>query len=146
MRRLLLVATSLVLVSMVLGPGRVFAHHSFAAEYIVQQKVILKGTISKMVWVNPHGWLYIDASEIDGKPVEGGKAQPWALEFGSPVRLLQAGIRRTDLPVGSIVTVEAYRAKNGSNTANASRVILANGQALFAGSSAESAGQKLPVN
>ena len=56
-----------------------------------------------MVWVDPHGWLYIDATEIDGKPMEGGKAQPWALEFGSPVRLLQAGIRKEGLPICRLV-------------------------------------------
>jgi hypothetical protein len=88
-----------------------------------------------MMLSNPHGWLYINATEIDGKPVPGGQPVPWALEFGSPIRLMRAGWRKDDLPVGVIVTVEAYRAKNGTNTANADKVILSDGKELFAGSS-----------
>ena len=115
-----------------------FAHHAFASEFDASKEVKLKGTITKMLWINPHGWLYIDATEVDGAPVS--EAQPWALEFGSPIRLLQAGHRKTDLPAGATVTVVGYRAKNGSNTANASTVLLPNGKTLFAGSSREALG------
>ena len=129
MKRLLFAAMLLA------AAGPVFAHHAFSSEFDADKKVKLKGTITKMAWVNPHGWLYIDVSEKDGKPIEGGKAEPWALEFGSPIRLLQAGVRKTDLPFGATVTVEAYLAKNGTNTANASKILLADGKELFAGSS-----------
>ncbi len=135
MRRLLLVATLLLLVATRLAQAPLFAHHAFASEFDADKQVHLKGAITKMQWINPHGWLYIDAVEIDGKPVPNGQPVPWALEFGSPVRLMQSGWRKDDLPVGKIVTVEAYRAKNGTNTANANKVVLPDGKELFAGSS-----------
>lgn len=113
----------------------VMAHHAFASEYDSEKAVKLKGSITMMKWVNPHGWLYIDVTEKDGKPIEGGKMEPWALEFGSPIRMLQSGFRKTDLPVGAIVSVEGYLAKNGSKTANAEKVLMPDGKELFAGSS-----------
>jgi hypothetical protein len=116
--------------------GPVFAHHQFASEFDADKRVTLKGKIVKMVWVNPHAWLYIDVTEPDGKVV------PWALEFGVPRRLIRLGWRKEDLPVGAIVTVEGFLAKNGSNTANAEKVILPDGRALFAGSSFGDEGAK----
>ena len=109
--------------------GSVFAHHQFASEFDANKKVTLKGTVVKMAWVNPHAWLYIEVTEPDGTVV------PWALEFGIPRTLIRQGWRKEDLPAGSIVTVEGYLAKNGTNSASASKVILSDGRALFAGSS-----------
>lgn len=114
---------------MTLATGAVFAHHAFASEYDADKKVTLKGTIVKMQWVNPHSWLHINVTEPDGTVVE------WALEFGNPNQLLHRGWRRDDLPVGGAVTVEGYRARNGSRTANARTVVLANGKELFTGGS-----------
>jgi hypothetical protein len=116
-------------VGMFLAPAPVFAHHSFAAEFDASQPITLKGTITKMEWVNPHSWLYIDVKDPDGKVVN------WAIEFGAPNALFRRGWRKTDLPVGVEVTVEGYRAKDPSPTANASDVVLPDGKKLFAGSS-----------
>ena len=63
----------------------VVAHHSFSAEFDATQPVTLKGKLTKMDWVNPHGWLYIDVMQPDGKVVN------WAIEAGSPNALLQPG-------------------------------------------------------
>ena len=125
----------LLLVTILLAPAPIAAHHAFSSEFDADKPVHLKGAITKMQWMNPHGWLYIDATEVDGKPGPGGQPVPWALEFGSPIRLMQEGWRKNDLPVGKTVTVEAYRAKNGTNTANANKVLLPDGKELFAGSS-----------
>jgi hypothetical protein len=104
------------------------AHHAFAAEYDAKKFVTMKGTVTKMEWVNPHAWLYIDVKEPNGTVVN------WAVEFSNPNQLLHRGWRKTDLPVGAEVTVEAYLARNGSKTVNAANIILANGKELFAGS------------
>lgn len=114
---------------LVLAAATVSGHHSFSAEYDATKPVTLQGTITRMAWVNPHSWLYIDVKEADGK------VSSWKLEFGLPNALYRRGWRQKDLPVGALVRVEGYRAKDGTNTANASMVTLADGRRLFAGSS-----------
>jgi hypothetical protein len=106
----------------------VFAHHSFSVEFDGKKPVTLKGTITKMEWVNPHAWLYIDVKEPDGKVVN------WALEFGGANSLYKRGWRRENLPVGTQVTVAAFRARNGKSIAAAQDVTLVSGKKLFAGS------------
>jgi Family of unknown function (DUF6152) len=106
-----------------------WAHHSFAAEYDSNQPVVLTGTLTKMEWVNPHGWLYVDVKEPDGKVVN------WAIEAGNPNALLRRGLRTTDFPAGIKVTVTGYRSKNGTPTVNGRTVKLMDGRDFFFGSS-----------
>lgn len=103
------------------------AHHSFAAEFDEKQPITLKGKLTKMEWVNPHGWLHIDVTEPDGKVVN------WAIEAGGPNALLRRGLRRTDFPMGSELVIDGYRAKNGTPTANGSNVKFADGRNFFLG-------------
>ena len=105
------------------------AHHSFAAEFDEKQPITLKGTLTKLDWINPHGWLHIDVIAADGKVVN------WAIEAGAPNALLRRGLRTTDFPIGSEVIVEGYRAKNGSPTANGQTVKFADGRNFFLGAS-----------
>ena len=113
----------------VLAAAPAFAHHAFAAEYDGNQPITLKGTLTKVEWVNPHGWIYVDVKD------ESGKTANWAIEFGSPNAMLRRGLRRTDFPAGIELLVKGYRAKNGSLTANGSSVKLPDGRSLFVGSS-----------
>jgi hypothetical protein len=105
------------------------AHHSFAAEFDANQPITLKGKLTKMEWLNPHGWLHIDVAGPDGKVVN------WAIEAGAPNALLRRGLRLSDFPVGSEVVVEGFRAKNGSPTANGTTVKFADGRNFFLGAS-----------
>jgi hypothetical protein len=105
------------------------AHHSFAAEFDASQPITLKGTLTKMEWLNPHGWLHVDVAQPDGKVVN------WAIESGAPNALLRRGLRQTDFPIGSEVIVEGYKAKNGSPTANGTTVKFADGRNFFLGAS-----------
>jgi hypothetical protein len=100
------------------------AHHSFAAEFDGTKKVILKGTITKIERVNPHGWIYIDVKAPDGK------TENWAIETGSPNALAARGVKRDSLPIGVEVVVEGFRAKDGSNTASGSSIKLPDGRDL----------------
>src|SRR6478672_7662858 len=101
------------------------AHHSFAAEFDIDKPVTLKGTLTKMSWVNPHGWIYIDVKEPDGKVTN------WAVEAGAPNALLRRGLRNSDFPAGTEITVEGYRAKGGGPTANGTKVTFKDGRNFF---------------
>lgn len=106
----------------------VLAHHSFAAEFDAKQPVKLEGTLTKIEWVNPHAWLYIDVKD------ETGKVANWGIELGAPNGLLRLGWTRNSVKVGDVITVEGSRARDGSTVANA-RSITMNGKRMFAGSS-----------
>lgn len=118
-----------VLVALALSASVALAHHAFAAEFDGNKPVTIEGTLTKVQWSNPHGWIYVDAPGKDGKIVN------WAIEFGSPNALLRRGLRKTDFPPGIKVTVKGFLAKDGSPTANASDVTLPDGRNLYTGSS-----------
>ena len=105
-----------------------FAHHSFAAEYDASKPITLNGKLTKLSWVNPHGWIYVDVVNPD-KTVTS-----WAVEFGSPNALLRRGLRETDFPLGIDLTVNGYLAKNGKKIINGTSVKLPDGRSLFTGS------------
>ena len=118
-----------VFVALFLSASAVLAHHAFAAEFDGTKPVTLEGTLTNVMWSNPHGWIYVDAPGKDGKIVK------WAIEFGSPNSLLRRGLRKTDFPPGIKVTVNGFLAKDGSATVNASDVTLPDGRNLYTGSS-----------
>lgn len=112
---------------MLLAAMRISAHHAFTAEYDENKLVAVSGTVTRFVWSNPHAWLYVDGKD------ESLKLAGWRFEMGSPNGLLHRGWKRTELKVGDPVTVDGYRAKDGSNVANARVVILPDGRKLFGG-------------
>ena len=127
--------TFLLLVAMALSHGAsALAHHSFAAEFDAEKPVTLKGTVVKWEMINPHGWITIDVKEPNGKTAQ------WMIETSNPNGLMRLGWSKRSLKPGDEITVEAYRAKDGSNTANAARITLADGRTVFAGSSGTPAG------
>ena len=104
------------------------AHHSFAAEFDINQPVRLMGKVTRIEWSNPHTYFYIDVTDASGKITN------WAIEGPSPGALSRRAWQKGDLKVGDTVVVEGYRAKNGSNTANGRRVTLPDGRRLYGGS------------
>ena len=104
------------------------AHHSFAAEFDINQPVRLMGKVTRIEWSNPHTYFYIDVVDANGKVTN------WAIEGPSPGALSRRAWQKGDLKVGDTVVVEGYRAKNGSNTANGRRVTLPDGRRLYGGS------------
>ena len=124
----------LVLGGILLAAPGARAHHSFSAEFDINQPITLKGILTKMEWVNPHGWIYIDVTQPDGKVVN------WAIEAGGPTQLLRRGLRKTDFPAGIEVIVEGFRARSGEPKANGRSVTMKDGRNFFLGPEAGQAG------
>ena len=116
-------------IAMIAGAAPVMAHHSFAAEFDASKPVQLTGTVTKIEWMNPHAYFYIDVKDSSGK------VESWGLEMGSPNGLMRQGWTRNSLKVGDEVSVDGSMAKDGSKIANARTVTLAGGARLFAASS-----------
>jgi len=119
----------LLVTAVILSGGHAFAHHSFAAEFDADKPVTLKGTVVKWEMMNPHGWITVEVTGPNGDKVR------WMVETSNPNGLMRLGWTKNSLKPGDQITVEAYKAKDGSNTANAARVTLADGRSVFAGSS-----------
>jgi len=121
--------------ALALGLGLVFAaapvlaHHSFAAEFDSAKPIKVTGTVTKVEWMNPHIYYYVDVKDLDGKVTN------FAIEGGTPGSLYRQGWRKDSLKVGDTVTVDGFKAKNGSNTINGRKVLLPDGHRVFGGSS-----------
>jgi hypothetical protein len=106
------------------------AHHSFQAEYDQSKPLTLVGKVTKVMTDNPHGWIYLDATNAEGRVVN------WALELPAPNVLRRNGFDRniyeTLVSSGEAVTVTAYAAKDGSKHAWAGGLTRADGQTVIA--------------
>jgi hypothetical protein len=105
------------------APAR--AHHAFSTEFDAKQPITLKGTISRVEWINPHAFIHLDVKNPDGTVVS------WMIEAGSPNTLVRRGMTRDSIPAGTEVVVFGYRHRNGSNAANGRDVTLPDGRRLF---------------
>lgn len=124
--RTMLVAAA---VGLLLAPVTASAHHAFAAEFDADKPLKLKGTVTKMEWINPHSWIHIDVKGADGK------VESWMVEGGAPNALVRRGFGKKSLPPGIEIVVDGYQAKDGSNKANGRDITLPDGKKLFMGSS-----------
>ena len=115
--------------AMLLGvSASAIAHHAFAAEFDATKPVKFTGTVTKMLWVNPHAWIYVDVKKPDGTVEE------WMIEAGTPNTLLRRGFTKESLQPGTEIVVDGYQAKDGERRANGRDVTLPNGKILFLGS------------
>ena len=114
---------------LLLNAAQVYAHHAFAAEFDAKRPVKLRGTVTKMEWINPHAWIHVDVKSPDGKVIN------WMIEAGTPNTLFRRGFTKDSLASGTEILVDGYQAKDGSNKANGRDITFPDGKKLFLGSS-----------
>ena len=114
-----------VSVALLITPAvQLSAHHSFGSVFDATKQITLRGTVTKVERVNPHGWIYLDVKEPDGT------VKNWVIETGTPQELARRGLLKETLPIGIEVVVQGYRAKDGSPTANGNVIRLPDGREL----------------
>jgi hypothetical protein len=124
-----------LLASALLAPASsTLAHHAFAAEFDADVPIELKGTVTKVKWVNPHSWLFFDVVAADGQ------ATNWGVEFGAPNQLSGRGLKKADLPIGTLVHIKGYRSKNGGPFGYSVSLALADGRTFQTGGAQDGPG------
>jgi hypothetical protein len=116
-------------IALIPAAARLTAHHAFAAEFDVNQPVKVKGKVTKIDWVNPHAWIYVDVADASGK------VENWHFELGPPNALFRLGWKKDTVPEGTQVEITGFRAKAGGNVANGRSITLPDGKELFSGGS-----------
>ena len=127
--RVLQLAVCAALAAALTGETPASAHHAFSAEFDAAKPVTLKGTVTRMEWINPHAWIHLDVKREDGT------VEKWMIEGGTPNTLVRRGFTRESLMIGTEITVEGFMARNGAKRANGRDLILPDGRRLFLGSS-----------
>jgi uncharacterized protein DUF6152 len=137
MRRQLAIVIGAVSLVLAGSTGRVLAHHAFAAEFDSNKPIAFKGTVTKVEWVNPHVWIHVDVKQPNGT------VEPWAIEGGTPNVLFRRGFTKQSLTAGMEISIDGYRAKDGTRRANGRDLTFADGRKLFLGSSGTGAPYEL---
>jgi hypothetical protein len=123
-----------VLLGLTLPVAPSFAHHSVSAEFDLSKRITLEGRVTKIEWMNPHVYLYVDVNAE-------GKTANWACETAGPNTLARQGWSRSSLKIGDRITVVGYKARDGSYVASAREIVMANGRKVFVGSPYDGAPQ-----
>jgi hypothetical protein len=122
-RRIALIAS----VAAALGTPALLAHHSFASEFDLKNPIAVTGVVTKFEWTNPHTWIYVQGPDQNGKDIN------WSFEGTAPSLLLRRGFNKTSIKVGDKITIEGFRAKDGTDVASSTYVTLPDGRKIRTG-------------
>ncbi len=117
----------LTLTGLTISALSAYAHHVFSAEYDAEKPVRLTGTLTKIQWVNPHSWIYVDVKDSNGT------VSQWTIEFGSPIQLTRRGLKKNDLTIGHAVDIAGFLSKSKADVAIANTVKLIDGREFYVG-------------
>ena len=112
-------------VLMIVSVVPVAAHHSWNTVFTEDKPLVLRGTLSKVELVNPHGWIWIDVKASDGTVTK------WGIEGGPPNGLIRNGVTKETLKVGEELVVRGYGARDGSNLLAGVKYERADGTEFF---------------
>ena len=106
------------------------AHHAFAAEFEAHKPVTVTGTVSKVMWLNPHTRFYVDVKDPRG-------VTKWEFVLGSPNLLIRQGWTKDFLKNGEVITITGFQARDGSHLAAARTIRMPNGQVVTFGTAGD---------
>jgi hypothetical protein len=119
---LLAVLGPAVLLGLISSPA--FAHHGTANVYDNSKAVVMKGTITKFEWTNPHNQIFFDVTD------DTGKVTHWIAATEPPQVMLERGWTRKSIKFGDQVTAYVFVAKNGAPVGNLQKLVFADGHEL----------------
>ena len=104
------IAMAVVMAALVALAPAVSAHHS-ATMFEQTKTVTVEGVVKEFQYTNPHSWLLVDVKD------QSGKVTTWGFEAEGPSTLQRAGIRPSEFPVGTKVTMTGRPMKDGTPAA-----------------------------
>jgi hypothetical protein len=120
--------SKLAALALIAAISPIWAHHSFSLEFDATKQVTFRGVVTKVEWMSPHIYFYLDVKDGTSKVVN------WTFESAGPNALARRGWNRNTLKIGDHITVVGYRAKDDVHVASAREVVLADGRKVIAAS------------